>query len=128
MADNWILYDGECPFCRSYVHFLRLKDSIGPVRLLDAREATPERAQAEAAGYDLNDGMVLGFEGQLYHGDACLNRLSLMSTGSGFINGLFARLFRVEARARRWYPWLRSGRNFTLRLLGRKPISKPVSR
>lgn len=120
--DTWVLYDGECPFCRSYVHFLRLRESIGPVRLIDARQDTPERARALAAGLDLNDGMVLGLEGQLYHGAACLNRLSLMSTGSGLINGLFARLFRAEARALSWYPWLRGGRNLALRLLGRKQI------
>jgi len=124
MTDNWILYDGECPFCRSYMHFLRLRESIGPVRLIDARETTPERARAEAAGLKLDDGMVLGFEGQLYHGAACLHRLALMSTGSGLINRLCTSLFRVEARARGWYPWLRGGRNLALRLLGRKQISQ----
>jgi predicted DCC family thiol-disulfide oxidoreductase YuxK len=120
--ESWLLYDGECPFCRSYIHFLRLRESIGPVRLIDARQDTPERKQVADAGLDLDEGMVLHLEGQLYHGAACLNRLSLMSTGSGFINGLFAKLFTAEARARRWYPWLRGGRNLALRLLGRKQI------
>lgn len=121
-SDTWILYDGECPFCRSYIHFLRLKESLGPVRLIDARQNTPERQRVEAAGLNLNEGMVLGLEGQLYHGAACLQRLSLMSSGSGLVNGLFARLFKAEARARRWYPWLRGGRNLALRLLGRSQI------
>lgn len=124
MTDNWILYDGECPFCRSYMHFLRLKESIGAIRLVDAREDTPERQRVTAAGLDLNEGMVLAFEGQLYHGAACLHRLALMSTGSGLVNRLCASLFRVEARARGWYPWLRSGRNLALRLLRRKQISQ----
>ena len=124
LSDNWILYDGECPFCRSYVHFLRLKESIGPVKLIDARTSSAERARVETAGLDLNEGMVLCLNDKLYHGAACLNRLSLMSTGSGLVNGLFAKLFRLEARAARWYPFLRNGRNLTLRLFGRSPIPK----
>ena len=33
-----ILYDGACPFCASYVRYARLKDRVGEVDLVDARQ------------------------------------------------------------------------------------------
>ena len=40
--DNWLLYDGECPFCSAYARFVRLREtSIGPLRLIDARHGGP---------------------------------------------------------------------------------------
>ncbi len=32
-----ILYDGQCPFCRRYTDLLRLRQSVGEVRLVDLR-------------------------------------------------------------------------------------------
>lgn len=34
-----VVYDGECPFCASYVALLRLRERVGEVRLIDARRA-----------------------------------------------------------------------------------------
>lgn len=121
-TDNWILYDGDCPFCRSYVSFMRLREAAGPIRLIDARLDTPERRLVQQQGLDLDEGMVLYYAGAYFHGAACLNRLALMSTGSGMVNSLCAALFRAEGRARNFYPWLRRGRNLVLRLLRRKKI------
>ena len=40
--DNWIIYDGECPFCSRYVKLMRLEETIGDIRLIDARKNPPE--------------------------------------------------------------------------------------
>ncbi len=32
-----IIYDGECPFCSSFMSIVRVKKSVGDVRLIDAR-------------------------------------------------------------------------------------------
>lgn len=118
-----IIYDGDCPFCRNYVRFVRLRETLGPVALVDAR-GNPGLAQDLARrGYGLDDGMVLMMDGQVYHGDDCLHRLALMSTGNGIFNRLNAWLFRSARVSRVLYPVLRAGRNTTLRLLGRRPIS-----
>ena len=122
-----IVYDGGCPFCTAYVRLVRLREAIGPVRLVDAREGGPIVDEIVAAGLDLDDGMVLKLDGVLYHGDECLNRLALLSTSSGAFNRFNAWMFRNPLAARLAYPVLRSGRNLALRLLGRRKldIAKP---
>ena len=121
--DNYILYDGDCPFCSSYVLMQRLRSAIGPVRLLNARDGGPEVSAAREAGLDLDEGMVLFYEGRLYHGDACMNMLALLSDDrrllARFVNWLFASRNRASAL----YPLLRAGRNLTLRLLARRKLN-----
>jgi hypothetical protein len=66
--------------------------------------------------------MVLEIGGVHYHGDACLNRLALMSSRSGLFNRLNYILFRSPRLSRLSYPLLRCGRSLALRLLGRQPL------
>lgn len=119
-----IIYDGECPFCAAYVRMTRLRASAGPVRLIDARSDAPEVAEARAAGLDLDRGMVVKLDGRLYHGDAAMTALALLTTPSGGFNRLMRSLFQRPALARVLYPPMVAGRNMTLRLLGRRPIGR----
>ncbi|MEL6311504.1 MAG: DUF393 domain-containing protein, partial [Pseudomonadota bacterium] len=106
----------------NYVRMLNLRKALGDVRLVDARAGDPIVAEVVAKGYDLNEGMVLIDGERIYHGDACVNRLAMMSTASGVFNRLNAWVFRSETASRVLYPFLRAGRNVTLSLLGRKKI------
>ena len=117
-----IVYDGECPFCAAYVRMTRLRASAGPVRLVDARSDAPEVAEAREAGLDLDRGMVVKLDGRLYHGDAAMTALALLTTPSGAFNRAMRALFRRPALARVLYPPMVAGRRLTLRLLGRRPI------
>ena len=117
-----ILYDGDCPFCAAYVRMTRLRASAGPVRLIDARSDAPEVAEARAAGLDLDRGMVVKLDGRLYHGDAAMTALALLTTPSGGFNRMMRALFRRPAVARLLYPPMVAGRRLTLRLMGRRPI------
>ena len=36
-ARAMIIYDGDCVFCSHYVRFVRLRETVGPVALIDAR-------------------------------------------------------------------------------------------
>ena len=101
MADNYLIYDGECPFCSRYARLTRLRETVGPLRLIDARDRTPEVEAAIAAGYDLDRGMLLSLDGELYHGAECLNRLALLSSRSTAFNRLAYALFR-HRRLSRW--------------------------
>ena len=124
-----IVYDGECPFCAAYVRMARLRDSAGSVTLVDARTATregghPVLAEIRERGLDLDRGMVVKMDGRLFHGDAAMTALALMTTPSGGFNRLMRALFRRPGIARVIYPPMVAGRNLTLRLLGRRPIGQ----
>src|SRR5687768_2368089 len=99
MATLRIVYDGDCPFCRSYVALLRLRERYD-VRLVDARK---EPALAAQYGLDLNEGMIVDLDGKVHHG---ARAMSLLSRLSGTISPL-----RWEWVASVVYPLFRCGRN-----------------
>jgi predicted DCC family thiol-disulfide oxidoreductase YuxK len=123
MSETIILYDGDCPFCSRYVRVLRLRETLGEVRLINARDGGPEVEAAVARGLDLDEGMVLRLDGTYYHGDDCIHRLALLSSPSGVFNRVNAAIFRSERLSRLLYPVLRSGRNTLLGLLGREKLN-----
>lgn len=119
---NWLLYDGECPFCTSYVSYVRLRETAGPVTLADARQYPDLVAEAHARGFDIDVGMVLKLDGRYYFGGDCIHALSLLTTPSGVFNRVNRVLFKSRAIARFAYPILRTGRNLALVVLGRRRI------
>ena len=119
---SYLVYDGECPVCSAYVMFVRLKQSIGPVELIDAREGGAIVDRIVSDGLDLDEGMVLAYGGRYYHGADCVHVLAMLSSSSGVFNRLNALLFRSPGVARFMYPILRFGRNSLLRILGKRKL------
>lgn len=116
-----ILYDGDCPFCSRYVEWLRLKENLS-AKLVNAREDSALRDEATKLGLDLDRGMMVKYGGKIYHGDAAMTLLSLLSTPSGFFNRVIAALFRSERRAKILYPVFAFFRKMTVLALGRGTI------
>lgn len=122
MTNNYLIYDGDCPFCSRYARLTRLRETVGPLRLINARDPTPEVQAAIDSGYNLDGGMLLSLDGELYYGADCLNRLALLSSRSTIFNRLAYALFRHPRLSRIAYPLLRAGRSVALRLLNRTPL------
>ncbi len=119
---TWLVYDGECPFCSEYVKLVKLREAIGPIELVNARDKLPIVEELINSGFDLDDGMALKYKGQVYHGAECINMLALMSTPNGLFNRVNGLIFRSPKLSKVLYPALRLGRNTVLRLLGRSKI------
>lgn len=122
---SYIVYDGECPFCTQYVKLVRLRETIGSVKPVNARDDHPVVSFVRSKGIDLNQEMALVMKGEIYSGPDCMHRLALLSTGSGFFNGLMSKMFASRSLTHFMYPFLRTGRNATLFLMGRKKIAQP---
>ncbi len=118
-----MVYDGACPFCTQYVRYMKFKQAVGPVVLKDAREGGAIVDGLVAKGFDLDEGMVLIYGRQIYHGADCIHMIALLSSRSSIVNRVNAALFRHPRIARRIYPVLRGCRNAVLRLLGRSKLS-----
>ena len=113
-----ILYDGDCPFCTSYVAFARLKTQFQTVALLDARDHPGLVDHYAKLGYDIDEGMIVESDGQIYFGSDAMWAINTLISPNPVLKLIGGRTFL------KWiYPVLRLGRNTTLRLLGRKPLS-----
>lgn len=117
-----IHYDGQCPFCQHYVRHLRLRQTVASLHLVDLRKAPSELQRLEALGINVDAGMVLELDDQLYWGSEAAHRLALLSTRSDGFNHFNRWLFSSRWLANLFYPMLRIGRNLALLLLDRQPI------
>lgn len=125
MSDkSLIIYDGDCIFCQNYVRFVRLRETIGPVELLDARSGDPRVKAHWRQGYDLNEGMLFVHRGTTYYGADAVNVLATLSSDTTWLNRLNGAIFSRPATARLLYPALKLGRRLTLLARG-KPLLSP---
>lgn len=112
-----ILYDGDCPFCAQYVQMARLRNRVGEVELLNAREHRDLVRRHTAAGRPIDDGMIVETPDEIYYGGDAIYAINALLSENPVLNVLSGR-----AMLKFIYPALRFGRNSALRLMGRKPI------
>jgi predicted DCC family thiol-disulfide oxidoreductase YuxK len=117
-----IVYDGQCPFCTSYVRLMALKAAVGEVDLIDARIPGAVVRSLGERGYDLNEGMAAIYGGKIYHGSDAVVLISSMTGVRGGMGRVIATLLRSPARAKVLYPLLKTGRRLVLAALGRPKI------
>ena len=122
-GEAWLVYDGVCPFCSAYVKYVRVKDVVSVLHLVDARQGGPIVEEIQRANLDLDQGMVLKIGGRLHHGADCIHVLACLSSRSTAFNRINSAIFRSPRLSRWLYPGLRTGRNVVLRLLGRPKLS-----
>lgn len=117
-GDVWLVYDGECPVCNAYCKYARIRDAVGQLHLVDARQPSVLMDEITAAGLDIDQGMVVKFEGVMYYGPEAIRMLTLLSTPSGLFNRINYWFFGTAKRAGTFYPAGKAFRNLILKLLG----------
>lgn len=126
MADDnnfYLVYDGQCPACSYYCNMVRIRESIGNLVLIDAREPSSHLDEISAAGLDIDRGFVLVVRESMYHGADAIHALAMMGTRSGTFNRVTYWCFRSKSASRFLYPVLRAGRNLLLKILGRTKVN-----
>ncbi|MGH8551636.1 MAG: DCC1-like thiol-disulfide oxidoreductase family protein [Methylococcales bacterium] len=118
----FLVYDGDCPFCSAYVRYVRVRNALGQLQLVNAREGGPLTESIKERGINLNEGMLLILDNEYYFGAECMHRLALMSTASGCFNALNGFIFSRPGLSKLLYPCLKFGRRVTLILLGRSKL------
>jgi predicted DCC family thiol-disulfide oxidoreductase YuxK len=118
-----LVYDWECPACDTYCRFVRVRRSVGKLRLVNAREATAVMEEITEAGLDIDQGMVVKIGGQLYYGSDAIHTLALLSSRSDLFNKLSYHFFRSRTLSLILYPSLRTCRNILLKAMGKTKIN-----
>lgn len=122
MARIQLIYDRSCPACEHYTRLLHIREDIGALELINAREHPEWVATLRQQGIDLNNDMLLKLDDQEYRGAEALHMLALLGSDSGLFNRLNHWLFRSPLRAKFCYPVMRLGRKLLLLILRRKGI------
>jgi len=112
-----VIYDGECPFCKTYIQFMRFRDTVGNVNLLDARSDPKLVQDFKSKGFDLNNGMIFIINKKIHYGDDAVFSMSLLSTSVGIFNRMNSFIFSKPMLAKTIYPILVIGRKIILKFL-----------
>ena len=118
-----LVYDKDCPACNAYSQLVRIRQSVGELQLVNAREDSAVLRELTAQGLDIDQGMVLKMGDKLYYGSDAIYMLSLLSSRSGLFNRLNYHLFKSRRVAKVLYPLLRGCRNVLLKLMRKRKIN-----
>lgn len=118
-----LIYDKECPACNRYCQIVRIRESVGKLKIVDARESSDVMDEITQRGFDIDQGMVLKMGNQLYYGADAIHALALISSKSGFFNRLNYWVFKSKIVSSFLYPLLRFFRNMLLKIMGKTKIN-----
>ena len=118
-----LVYDRECPVCNAYSQVVRIRESVGDLRIVDARENSEVMNEITAQGLDIDQGMVLKMGDQLYYGSDAIHKLALIGSRSGIFNRFNYWMFKSKTTSSILYPFLKLSRNLLLKILGKTKIN-----
>ncbi|GMM85024.1 DCC1-like thiol-disulfide oxidoreductase family protein [Pseudoalteromonas sp. MTN2-4] len=118
-----LVYDKDCPACDNYCQVVRIRESIGELKIINARESSEVLEEITQLGLDIDQGMVLKMAGVIYYGADAIHALALISSRSGVFNKLNYWLFKSKRASAILYPLLRFFRNLLLKMLGKTKIN-----
>jgi predicted DCC family thiol-disulfide oxidoreductase YuxK len=118
-----LVYDRECPACNAYCQVVNIRESVGDLKIVDAREDSEVMNEITSQGLDIDQGMVLKMGGQLYYGSDAIHALALIGSRSGIFNRINYWMFKSKTASGLIYPILRFCRNMLLKILGKTKVN-----
>jgi predicted DCC family thiol-disulfide oxidoreductase YuxK len=118
-----LIYDRECPACNAYCELVRVRESVGDLHIVDARENDAVMNEISAQGLDIDQGMVLKMGGQLYYGSNAIHMLALIGSRSGIFNRFNYWIFKSKTASSILYPFFKFFRLILLKILGKTKIN-----
>jgi hypothetical protein len=82
-AEVLVIYDKQCPACDYYCNMVRIRESVGRLVLVDARDGGPVMDEITARGLDIDQGMVVKVA--QFIGDCSSSKWSKHVTNSPFL-------------------------------------------
>ena len=118
-----LIYDKECPACDNYCQIVQIRESVGDLVIINARDDHDVIDEITNLGLDIDQGMVLKMGGEMYYGSDAIHALALISSRSGVFNRINYWVFKSKRLSRLLYPILKFFRNLLLKLLGVRKIN-----
>ena len=124
-----IVYDGDCPMCSNFAKLYKIKESVGTLKIVNARQADNKIiSQINTRGLNLDLGFVVKIDEMFYHASDATNVLALIGSNTGIFNRLNVLIFRSKILTKLLYPLFRTARNLALLLKGKSQINNLLTK
>lgn len=118
----YVIYDGECYFCNHTAQALKIKKVVGKLVLINARESNELVTEAIKQGLDVNEGIVVYYLQQFYHGQEAVFLLNDLADKSTLRAKLAHLCYKNKWAIFLGYPILKLIRTYNLALQGKPKI------
>lgn len=120
----YLIYDGQCPICSRVAIVIKIRQAVGKLEIINAREKHPLVIEAQKQGFDLDQGIVVKYQGRSYHGQDAMHMLAMLGSPIGWFNKINVLIFKSKIMIAICYPIFKFVRRCLLLILGVKP-TKP---
>lgn len=121
-VSDYILYDGECPVCASYVALANLREVAPQLAVIDARQRPDLVESYRQGGIDINKGMIVKIGELTLDGAPAFAMINRLSRPNSRLMKISLRLLSGHRASRLLYPALALGRRILLLILRRKSL------
>lgn len=102
---------------------IKIKQSVGAFHVINARTPHPILEEIKQHKLDLNEGLIVKYQEQFYHGPDALHLLGMIGSDQDWFNRLNVRLFsHSKWLAKIVYPLMKTLRNIALFLKGKSRL------
>lgn len=123
----YLIYDGECPICGYAAKVTKLRESVGKLEIINARESHLLVTEAKKQGYDLDKGIVVKYQDKSYYGKDAMHLLAMLGSPVGWFNRMNVFLFKSKILSAIFYPIFKFIRRCLLLVLGVQKIRPDAS-
>lgn len=118
-----VIYDGECPVCKSLTLYSQLNEAFNSLDLINAREIKRLVSELKSKYHiDINQGILVLLDDELYFGGEALKIIGLNSRKDDFKGKVINRIFKHEFISVNLYPMWKFLRSVLLVLLGKNKL------
>ncbi len=75
-----VVYDKECPICDFYCRRIDVRESVGELMRIDARDDSEIMNEITSLGLDIDEGMVVRVGDELHYGADAIHELANLSS------------------------------------------------
>jgi len=120
-----LYYDDDCPFCKEYSKYIKLRQKYD-VELLNARDCIDKILLFKEEGMDINEGFIVEFvdEGMTLQGAAAVKELDKTLNKTGIVDKTISAIVRTSLFQSVLYPVVKVVRIVLLKLIGKDPNIK----
>ena len=113
-----LYYDKECPFCNEYSKYVELR-KVYDIEIINAREALDKLKDYKDKGFDINNGMIIEFEDNIFQGSDAIKIIDKYIVKKGIIDRFLSVFIHFPGFKSIIYPIVKIIRLIVLKLLGR---------